>query len=514
MSLLDQKLAALPIGSHVRLVHKSGQIIEGVVMENDGKDALSVQITSTATLRYDQIGILEECTQAGMPQPKPAADPVLQAAPVQPAAAPKQKPVSGFENMQIPCDKEAVTQAFKAMESQEKKALTTGYNKYVNYLQSHETSKCQEAVQLAWNVIKENEWDYNPRVNFFLGLLQLVCEDYDMAAESLFYAGNLRYAYCAAYQGAQKKEEREYALLAAAFAALFLSEDNALGKEEAAEVLQKSSVQLADISGITYALEHAVEESSRAALNRIIRSIGVDHGKTTAELQDMQALLESLRYLFPGNAVRKKITKLQSNSLKSGLETEPESVDMPETPPANDEPDLTKTHTGYIISYDYFEGKGKIQGPNEEQYLFDVKDITDKSLQKNIKKINKRTMTPIPVKNDAKPQKAKKAKTSKPIAVKEVKVTKPQTVPAPSVKPQANTNHPYHIIVAGGISLKEAEAMANRLNAKGFAEAKALNTDGKVRVSIRSFSNREEATKQLLELRKNETYKNAWLLAK
>lgn len=403
MSLLDQKLAALPIGSHVRLVHRSGQIIEGIVMENDGKDALSVQITSTATLRYDQIGILEECTQAGMPQPKPAADPVLQAAPVQPAAvpapaAPKQKPVSGFENMQIPCDKEAVTQAFKAMESQEKKALTTGYNKYQNYLQSHETSKCQEAAQLAWNVIKENEWDYNPRVNFFLGLLQLVCEDYDMAAESLFYAGNLRYAYCAAYQGAQKKEEREYALLAAAFAALFLSEDNALGKEEAAEVLQKSSVQLADISGITYALEHAVEESSRAALNRIIRSIGVDHGKTTAELQDMQALLESLRYLFPGNAVRKKITKLQSNSLKSGLETEPESVDMPETPPANDEPDLTKTHTGYIISYDYFEGKGKIQGPNEEQYLFDVKDITDKSLQKNIKKIDKRTMTPIPVK--------------------------------------------------------------------------------------------------------------------
>lgn len=42
MSLLDQKLAALPIGSHVRLVHRSGQIIEGVVMENDGKDALSV----------------------------------------------------------------------------------------------------------------------------------------------------------------------------------------------------------------------------------------------------------------------------------------------------------------------------------------------------------------------------------------------------------------------------------------------------------------------------------------
>ena len=108
-----------------------------------------------------------------------------------------------------------------------------------------------------------------------------------------------------------------------------------------------------------------------------------------------------------------------------------------------------------------------------------------------------------------------KAKTSRPIAVKEVKVNKQETVPAPvAAKSQANFNHPFHIIVAGGISMKDAEAMANQLKEKGFAEAKALNTAGKVRVSIRSFDNREEATKQLLELRKNETYKNAWLLAK
>lgn len=115
-----------------------------------------------------------------------------------------------------------------------------------------------------------------------------------------------------------------------------------------------------------------------------------------------------------------------------------------------------------------------------------------------------------------------KARTSRPIAVKEVKVAKQETVPATptvatpathAVQPQVS-NHPFHIIVAGGIGLKDAEAMAEQLKAKGFAEAKALNSDGKIRVSIRSFENREEATRQLLELRKNETYKNAWLLAK
>ncbi|WP_294630780.1 SPOR domain-containing protein [uncultured Bacteroides sp.] len=144
-------------------------------------------------------------------------------------------------------------------------------------------------------------------------------------------------------------------------------------------------------------------------------------------------------------------------------------------------------------------------------------------------------ITPVPVKNNVVAQQNKKSstspktsspqeqltankvQTSRPIVVKEVKVAKQKATPTPapaSAKPQASTNHPYHIIVAGGISTKDAEAMVNQLKAKGFAEAKVLNTDGKVRVSIRSFENREEATKQLLEVRKNENYKNAWLLAK
>ncbi len=114
---------------------------------------------------------------------------------------------------------------------------------------------------------------------------------------------------------------------------------------------------------------------------------------------------------------------------------------------------------------------------------------------------------------------ADNGKTSKLIAVREVKVTKQGTsattaATAPAVKSQKSVNHPFHIIVAGGINLKDAEAIATQLKSKGFANAKALNIDGKVRVSISSFDNRNEATKQLLELRKNETYKNAWLLAK
>ncbi|MEO5161110.1 SPOR domain-containing protein, partial [Bacteroides ovatus] len=105
-------------------------------------------------------------------------------------------------------------------------------------------------------------------------------------------------------------------------------------------------------------------------------------------------------------------------------------------------------------------------------------------------------VTPVYVKNDVAQQAKKlsassastktssakkhttdKAKTSKPIAVREVKVVKQETAtPAPAVKSQESANHPFHIIVAGGISLKDAEVIANQLKSKGFADAKALNT--------------------------------------
>lgn len=102
---------------------------------------------------------------------------------------------------------------------------------------------------------------------------------------------------------------------------------------------------------------------------------------------------------------------------------------------------------------------------------------------------------------------ATRAAVTKPIAVKEIKVAK-----APEAEVKQPENH-YHIIVAGGIGLKDAEKIAEQLRKQGFAQAKALSNTDKVRVSIMSFATSEEATRQMLQLRKNEAYQNAWMLA-
>lgn len=116
----------------------------------------------------------------------------------------------------------------------------------------------------------------------------------------------------------------------------------------------------------------------------------------------------------------------------------------------------------------------------------------------------------------------KKAETNKtarqaPVAVREIKVSKPDATPTPTAVPTAavqEKENPYHIIVVGGIAYKDAQVIASQLVAKGFVGAKALNNDGKVRVSILSCPTREEATKKLMQLREDEAYKNAWLLSK
>lgn len=140
-------------------------------------------------------------------------------------------------------------------------------------------------------------------------------------------------------------------------------------------------------------------------------------------------------------------------------------------------------------------------------------------------------MTPVVVKQNVKKTTAasnnskstvSKSHSPKQITVREIKVSHPvevkpvisSAVTPVQVEPKKQDEGKFHLIVAGGISLKDAEAMTTQLINKGFLSAKTLNSDGKVRVSILSYTTREEATKQLLKLRENDAYKNAWMLAK
>jgi len=122
----------------------------------------------------------------------------------------------------------------------------------------------------------------------------------------------------------------------------------------------------------------------------------------------------------------------------------------------------------------------------------------------------------------------KKAKTTRsagkkpvaPVAVKEVKVrqqaatiaAQPKAAPTVAAPAVQAVKTPYHIIVASVGSEKDADTMAQQLVAKGYAGAKAIIGDGKMRVSIQSCATEKEAYRALNLIRQNEAYKSAWVL--
>lgn len=78
------------------------------------------------------------------------------------------------------------------------------------------------------------------------------------------------------------------------------------------------------------------------------------------------------------------------------------------------------------------------------------------------------------------------------------------------VKQEANTQ--YHIIVASVGKRSDAETVVKQLENKGYHNATIIERDKKVRVALMSSNDKNSLNNKLIELRKNEMFKNAWML--
>ena len=82
----------------------------------------------------------------------------------------------------------------------------------------------------------------------------------------------------------------------------------------------------------------------------------------------------------------------------------------------------------------------------------------------------------------------------------------------PTVAPTKTSQKQYHIIVASVGNRKDAENAVKELASKGYPGATIIDRDGRVRVALKSSSDKEALNTQMLQLRKKEEFKNAWML--
>ncbi|NDV59733.1 SPOR domain-containing protein [Bacteroides sp. 519] len=135
---------------------------------------------------------------------------------------------------------------------------------------------------------------------------------------------------------------------------------------------------------------------------------------------------------------------------------------------------------------------------------------------KNESLITTQVVTSTDNKQNKKTEQTTPTKQVTPVAAKEVKVpqTETQKIETPKTDNTPKEEYNYHLIVSSVSNEADAERMVNNLRSKGYLGAKVIQSDGKIRVSIASYATYNDASKELKELRKIESYKNAWLLVK
>ncbi len=132
------------------------------------------------------------------------------------------------------------------------------------------------------------------------------------------------------------------------------------------------------------------------------------------------------------------------------------------------------------------------------------------------------TLNPIVLKNNnpsKQEQEALPKETTKKETILTIEEDKTLTTPQievqqEPVQPTTTPTKQYHIIVASAIPLKDANLLSEELKAKGHHSAQVLSANNKVRVSIYSTSNKQEAYSKLSNLRANPAFENAWIFTK
>jgi cell division septation protein DedD len=88
-----------------------------------------------------------------------------------------------------------------------------------------------------------------------------------------------------------------------------------------------------------------------------------------------------------------------------------------------------------------------------------------------------------------------------------------ENTPAPAPATIAASNKTYHIIVASLPSHRGADETLEQFAAKGYTNVTIVERDDRVRISLAQFADKDEANEYLKELRQQEDFQNAWLLA-
>lgn len=77
----------------------------------------------------------------------------------------------------------------------------------------------------------------------------------------------------------------------------------------------------------------------------------------------------------------------------------------------------------------------------------------------------------------------------------------------------ASSKIKYNIIIASVSNQADAQKVIDNFKQKGYTDTSIVSGSGRTRISLMSFTDKDEAYKKLIELKQNPAFKDAWLLS-
>ncbi|MBQ2279169.1 MAG: hypothetical protein II333_11415, partial [Clostridia bacterium] len=406
MNILKQNLASLSPGTHVRITQQNGHVLDGIVLENDGTESLSVRVALTAVLSYDGIaGIETSDNAAGTVVEIPKTVPQKE---ITDSPAPKNKlheepPAPVKTAALFPPGNPADIQKIQTTRINSKAAIDNMVNdkmkkvcrplsdKFQSHLKSRDASKLREVAARAKLLMKENEWWYDADYNLFYAWIVLDNKDFVTAADSFFYANQSINAARAAYHGAaEAKNEELYDLAGAAAVHVLLDKDAHTDYDEAVEILKLCAAKRSDISFVPRLLENG-GNLQKQYLSRILWYICGCSKIALTDPENIDESREKLEASCNQSGILTELRRLLGEDIEP--EEDPDEYDMEklyeqyDTEPSEDtepsaekpKPISAKNFEGYIVDYQP-SGSGVLRGSSGKTYPFTESTVRENDL--------------------------------------------------------------------------------------------------------------------------------------
>ena len=381
MNLVEKKLSSMSIGSPVRLTQLNGQIIEGILSDNDKTTSIEVTVTAKVTLIYSQITGIEENNafkKSSILAKSFVADaeqPSIITIKKDESTSKKDTLLEKKDGIKFNCTEYDLRSSFKMMEKDAKNKFNPILNKIVSATKAHDESKVNECVALSWDIIEKNEYEDNPDVNMFYAYVCAFAKEYCDSSLSFYYANDMRNAYRVAYHGACENDDMDCYEYAIIFASIYCEDKDSFFVDEAVDIMKLSSEKVKDVGGIKYLINMNPTDSLKKLIVEAVKYLALSSGADISSFDDLKKCVSVLEKYYPGNKIAEKIRDYEY--IDEG--TEQNSTEVSE--PVADE--------GKITKYNFFEGKGKIVANDGRVYEYELSDIADSKLVNNLKAISK-----------------------------------------------------------------------------------------------------------------------------